>query len=99
MRIGNGIIWIYCFDNDLMRMGNGESIINSYYDFKVVILWFCLDVAKWRMSDISWESVRKSMKMVILCGLKVMVECFSDGGVGCGRGGGGCKVWSLFVEW
>lgn len=37
MRIGNGILWIYGFDNDLMRMGNGENIINLYYDFKVVI--------------------------------------------------------------
>lgn len=98
MRTGNGTTWIHCPDNDLMRMGNGESITNSHYDPKVVILWFCSDAAKWRMSDISWESARKSMKMVTLCGLKVMAECFSDGGVGCGRGGGGCKAWSLSAE-
>lgn len=86
MRTGNGTTWIHCPDNDLMRMGNGESITNSHYDPEVVILWFCSDAAKWRMSDISWESARKSMKMVTLCSLKVMAECVSDEGVGHRRG-------------
>jgi hypothetical protein len=40
------------------------------------------------MLDISWASAKKSMKMVTLCGPKVMAECVSGGGVGLGRGRG-----------
>lgn len=94
MRTGNGTPWIHCPDNDLMRMGNGESITNSHYDPKVVILWFCSDAAKWRMSDISWESARKSLTTMTWCGLKAMAECVSTGGAG-----GGCKELGLSAEW
>ena len=94
MRTGNGTPWIHCPDNDLMRMGNGESITNSHYDPKVVILWFCSDAAKWRMSDISRESARKRMTPLTWCGLKAMAECVSTGGAG-----GGYKGWGLSAEW
>lgn len=98
MRTGNGTTWIHCPDNNLMRMGNGESITNSHYDPEVVILWFCSDAAKWRMSDISWESARESMSMVTLCSLKVMAECVSDEGVEHRRGRRGIQS-VAFVSW
>lgn len=44
------------------------------------------------MLDISWESARESMKTVTLCGLKVMTECVSHGGVGMGGAGGEYKA-------
>lgn len=98
MRTGNGTPWIHCPDNDLMRMGNGESITNSHYEPKVVISWFCSDASKWRMSDISWESAKKHMEIVTCVALKWWQNVFLDGGVWPGRGRRGMQSLG-FVCW